>query len=903
VDRSLLLRATFLAIAFVAPLTGVAGLLLGQQSAKMAVTAREREGLGFTTRTIEAVRALRALRDRVARGGASDGTERRVAAAALASLDGYGTADGRSLEVAQRLTLLDAEWSRANREPQSAGRIAQVLATAVSLFELTRARSTLGSDADAPTANLIDAFGTQLPAVNERTDRAALILTATASREGSPFARRIASAIALGQARRAYQIALADVANARRALEEPDRMEQAVNAVGTHLAALIALASRDAATLQDPARDATAFLAAGNAVLDAAYGADGLLAREIDRRLTQREAAERFAIVLLRGGFALAIVLGSLIALVLARAIRDRDRRDLDRARGEAQRLAAELGRQKELEALAVTEAHFRAVFERSSIGVAILDHHGQLLRTNDALRDMLPDVGARLIGAGHPDFQRLVTGEIESFVTEIQTRSSTHSTMWLEATLSLVRDDAGEPRFAISMVKDVTERKRIDDRLRHEATHDALSRLPNRAYFFDRVHATFFGGTFPSGEHAVLFVDLDEFKFVNDSLGHAVGDRVIIASGERLRALAGPHDCVARFGGDEFAVLLGARSSRADIERLVERLERALAEPLMLDGQEIFVTASIGVANVHPGYTSVEDIMRDADTAMYHAKANGRARSATFVKSMHDQASRRLEIATQMRRALDREQLYLVYQPVVSLTTGKIRSCEVLMRWEHPELGNIPPNEFIPIAEEIGMIVPIGRYALDRACRQLAEWKRSFPNFSMPRISVNASVREIVQGDYVDVIEQTVAKYGLRPGELLLEVTETAILSSGKYSFGTLERIKAAGVGLAIDDFGTGYSSLRYLQQFPFDELKIDRSFVGGADGRLASEPIVSMILTLARTVGVSVVAEGVETAAQAARLRTLGCAYAQGYLYGRPSRADDLVDMLRHEAVNFAS
>jgi EAL domain-containing protein (putative c-di-GMP-specific phosphodiesterase class I) len=285
----------------------------------------------------------------------------------------------------------------------------------------------------------------------------------------------------------------------------------------------------------------------------------------------------------------------------------------------------------------------------------------------------------------------------------------------------------------------------------------------------------------------------------------------------------------------------------------------------------------------------------------MYHAKATGRARSAVFDVSMHDHASRRLDVASQLRRALERDQFYLVYQPVVSLTTGAIQSCEVLLRWESPELGLVSPSEFIPIAEELGLIVPIGRYVLDRACRQFAQWRDT--GMRHPgRISVNASVREIVQIDFADTVEATIARYGMTPSQLILEVTETAILSSGKFSAGSLDRLKAAGVALAIDDFGTGYSSLRYLQQFPFDQLKIDRSFVGGTDGRLASEPIVTMLLTLAKSCGVGVVAEGVETPTQAARLRALGCTSAQGYLYGRPCRAQILPEMFRKET-DFAS
>jgi diguanylate cyclase (GGDEF)-like protein len=595
------------------------------------------------------------------------------------------------------------------------------------------------------------------------------------------------------------------------------------------------------------------------------------------------------------------VIVGIGIALQIGLTIRDRDRRELARAQDEAERLSAELEQQRMLETLAVTEAQFRAVFDRSSIGVAILDRSGTVIRSNVALHEMVDPIDPVRIGAAHPDFRRLLSGDIESFATELESPRA-GSASWFEATHSLVRDDHGKPLFAIAMLKDVTERKRIDDRLRYEATHDSLSGLPNRSYFFERVRSTLFADRRPQGQHAVLFVDLDEFKFVNDSLGHAIGDRVLVAAAERLRQATGARDVVARFGGDEFAVLIEGRESNEEIERVVERIVRELGQPLFVEGREIFVTASVGVAMCVPAYSAVEEIMRDADTAMYYAKTSGRSRFAIFNGTMHDHASRRLQIATQLRRALEREQLFLSYQPVVSLASGTIEAFETLLRWEHPDLGLISPGEFIPIAEEIGLIVPIGRWVVASSCEQLTTWRREGVMRRRVRLSVNASVREILQTDYCDFIEATVQRYGLKPGDLVLEVTESAVLASGKFSSNTLERIKAAGVGLAIDDFGTGYSSLRYLQQFPFDELKIDRSFVSGSDGNLESEAICTMLLSLGKAFGVGVVAEGVETAAQAARLRALGCAAAQGYFYSPPVRASEVEALLGRET-SFAS
>jgi diguanylate cyclase (GGDEF)-like protein/PAS domain S-box-containing protein len=786
----------------VVPLVGAAAILNAQQTSRIALTERESEGIALADRSSDVAYALWKLRARTELDGARAQPERAAVARAIAAYAATPGAHDLSPDVSRQFALLQARWRAVPPSANAGPRVAAALGAALGLMDAVSERTALVSDSDSGTADLIDAFSTQLPTVSVRSDRAELVR------------------------------------------------------------------------------------------LSAIHQRRSLLAQ----RLADRLGYERRVLWLMRFEAVLAIFVGTLIALLLARTIRDRDRRELERARGEAERLAHELESRQLLEALAVTEAHFRAAFDRSSIGVAILDRDGTVLRNNLALDEMLGSIDRREIGAAHERFGELVAGRIESYTTELEAKRRPGARAWFEVTVSLVRDDAGEPRFAISMLKDITERKRIDDRLRYDATHDGLTGLPNRAFFFDRVQGAVRGPR--AGASAVLFVDLDEFKFVNDSLGHAVGDQVLVTCGDRLRRAVGADDCVARLGGDEFAVLLGAQPDRAAVETLVQNVERSLKEPVMIDGREIFPTASIGVALLTESYESVEDIVRDADTAMYHAKSNGRSRSAFFDPSMHARASRRLEIATQLRRALEREQLYLMYQPVVSLATGGVQSLEVLLRWDHPDLGPVSPVEFIELAEEIGLIVPIGRFVLERACSQLATWKRAGQGAAPPRLSVNASVREILQPDYVEAVEEIVARNGLAPGELLLEITETAVLSSEKFSHKTLERLKDVGIGLSIDDFGTGYSSLRYLQQFPFDELKIDRSFVGGSDGRLASEPIVTMLLSLGEACGVDVVAEGVETAAQASRLRSLGCPNAQGYLYSTPRPAPDIVDFFSHEA-----
>lgn len=879
-SRVLDYRATVLAAALilgvlVVAATGQLSAKIGEQSARVSVTVREREGLAYTNLIEKTVRSLRELRDRIEFDGDDGAEQRNSVSQAIAALGSYESVSGRPFELSKRVAALEGEWAAARSGAGGAAAVSTVLTTATQLSNVASDRSSLVSDPDGATAALIDAYDTQLPIVAQRVDDANLVLY-RADLDGTLSEReRMAAATSIGEARQAYQSADEEFQNASRTVGALPGLSKRLAAIGTSLDAFSAML--------DHTRGADA-RASANAVVAAVDGAYDQLGETIGEKLRARQSAENLALGWLGASVILVLALGITILIVLAVTTHRRQVNAQARTRRELERLEAELERQRTLDALAVTEAHFRAAFDRSSIGVAILDRDGNVLRTNARMHRMLETVDAEAVGAGAVDYARLFAGEIESFTTEVY-RGLTDA--WFEATVSLVRDDDHEPRFAISMLKDVTERKKIADRFRHEATHDALSGLPNRACFYDHVEKAL--GTSGPGLRAVLYIDVDEFKLVNDSFGHAVGDRVIVWCAEQLRANVRPGDFVARLGGDEFGAFVSG-SDRGAIEDTVRRVSDALSETLVLDGRDIFIATSIGIAYVHEACGTVDEIVRDADTAMYAAKTSGSERYAVFDLSMREDVSRRVSLSLQLRRALERDQFYLVYQPVVSLSSGIIDSFEVLLRWEHPELGNVSPVEFIPIAEELGLIVPIGRFVLDRACAQLAEWKRDFPIHRPQRISVNCSVREIVQSDYVEHVAATLRRYGIQPRELVLEVTESTVLASGRSSGAPLERLRDLGVGLAIDDFGTGFSSLRYLQQFPFDVLKIDRSFVGGEDGRLASEAIVTMLLSLAQTVGVSVTAEGVETEAQAERLRELGCPEVQGYFFGMPTRASDV-------------
>jgi diguanylate cyclase (GGDEF)-like protein len=445
-------------------------------------------------------------------------------------------------------------------------------------------------------------------------------------------------------------------------------------------------------------------------------------------------------------------------------------------------------------------------------------------------------------------------------------------------------------------------ERRRLLEanqaRLRHEATHDTLTGLPNRAFFQERLAQTLeIARMRTDRKYAALFVDLDEFKSINDSLGHIAGDALLMAIADRMRATVTSDDFIARIGGDEFAIILAHRHDIAHVEDTVESIQDALVAPIAIEGRAVYNTASIGIAVLDPNETRLEAILRNADTAMYHAKALGRGRHAFFDEHMHHEAARRLALTSDLREAIEEEQFGVDYQPIVRLDDGRIVGFEALVRWRNPLKGEVLPGEFIPLAEDVGLVVPIGRYVFVDACRRLAEWRRRAPALDL-RMHVNLSVQEILEPDLDAFVARNLRRFGLSSDDVVLEITETAVIRSNTFSLGSLARLRATGVHLCIDDFGTGYSSLRYLHQLPFDAMKIDRSFVESADGSLGSSPIVRMLVQLSQSYGIDIVAEGVETQRQADELMGLDCEYAQGFHFYRPMSAEAITNLLEGEA-----
>jgi diguanylate cyclase (GGDEF)-like protein/PAS domain S-box-containing protein len=444
---------------------------------------------------------------------------------------------------------------------------------------------------------------------------------------------------------------------------------------------------------------------------------------------------------------------------------------------------------------------------------------------------------------------------------------------------------------------EEVTERKQVEERLLHQALHDPLTGLPNRHLFMDRLGGAL--GRFHRRNgplFAVLFLDLDRFKVVNDSLGHHVGDELLQVVGERLRASVRAGDTVARFGGDEFAVLLEELESLDEATHIAERLGQAVAAPINLSGYEVFSSASIGIALCAAGLDRPEYLLRNADVAMYRAKGGGASRYEVFDRTMHAQALERLQMETDLRRALVRGEFRLRYQPIVSLTRGTITGVEALLRWDHAERGLTSPGDFIPVAEETGLILPLGAWVLGEACRQLAEWRREFPHARIA-LSVNLSAKQFGQADLVQRIRAALDEAGLDPRHLKLEITESAIIDHPGSAGAMLRQLKEQGIQVQMDDFGTGYSSLSSLHSLPLDALKIDRSFVSRIPEDPATLQMVRTIALLARGLDLAVIAEGVETQAQLDEVRAMGCDYAQGYLMSPPLDPEGISALLAED------
>jgi diguanylate cyclase (GGDEF)-like protein len=458
----------------------------------------------------------------------------------------------------------------------------------------------------------------------------------------------------------------------------------------------------------------------------------------------------------------------------------------------------------------------------------------------------------------------------------------------------------AGDVDFAQSIANVLAvalARQATEDDIRHRALHDALTELPNRVLFLDRIEQALARKRRHGSLTAVLFLDLDHFKLVNDSLGHQHGDELLAAAAPRIKQVVRASDTVARFGGDEFGILLEDLSDVRRATEMAERIGSVFTRPFVLAGREHFVTASIGIAFAETNESAAE-LIRDADAAMYRAKEQGRARYELFDEVMRARAIARLRVENDLRRAIERGELLLHYQPMVSLRDDRVIAVEALVRWQHPERGLIAPLQFIPVAEENGLIEPIGHWVLQRACAQAAKWNRSRPDAPPISISVNLSPLQLANPGFPDLVAEALDRTGLDPGCLSLELTESSMLHEDRALTDVLQKVKRLGVRLMLDDFGTGYSSLAYLTHLPLDALKVDRSFVDGLGVQSRDTAITEAIIAMSKALSLDVIAEGVESARQADELRRLGCDIAQGYWFSPPASAEAITELLQRYA-----
>ncbi len=561
-------------------------------------------------------------------------------------------------------------------------------------------------------------------------------------------------------------------------------------------------------------------------------------------------------------------------------------------------------------EKVRAAEARYRSIFENAVEGIFQTSPDGQYLAANPSL--------ARIYGFDSPDellgsysdisrqlyiedrkrseFIEQMRKEAKVSSFEAQIRRKNGQVIWISENAREVRDEEGILLYYEGTVEDITARKSAQDQLLHDALHDKLTGLANRALFSDRLTQAFARlKRHPDAIFAVLFLDFDRFKNINDSLGHMAGDELLMSMARRLEGCLRPGDTVSRLGGDEFAILLEDVRDQADATHVAERVQSAMGAPFTLSGQEIFSSASIGIAIAHSGYQNPDDLLRDADMAMYRAKAQGKARFAVFDSGMHTRAVALLQLETDLRWAIERQEFELHYQPIVSLGSGRIIGLEALVRWRHPERGLVSPAEFVPVAEETGWIVPIGSWVLETACQQLAHWQNELGCDPPLTMSVNLSGKQFSQPDLIPFIREQLQQWNIAPGDLKLEITESAIMENAQSVTERLHTLRALGVKLALDDFGTGYSSLSYLHRFPLDTLKIDRSFVMRMQDGGENREIVRTIVALGLNLGMDVIAEGIEEPSQLRDLRELGCKGGQGFFFARPLMAKDALTLLK--------
>ena len=570
----------------------------------------------------------------------------------------------------------------------------------------------------------------------------------------------------------------------------------------------------------------------------------------------------------------------------------------MEAAEREAQQAA------RHVAALSDSERRFHNAFTHASIGMALVAFDGRILQANTALAGilghertdtLLQQPFASLVidddrGGLQESFHRVTSREVEKFGLEVRCMDSSGAHIWMSLNCAVFNEPDSEAPCLIVQVQDISARRHAEAQLNHIAFHDGLTGLPNRGRFHSMLaHALIRANEEPEEHFAVMFLDFDRFKLINDSMGHSAGDEFLIQVSRRIQDHVRPGDVVARLGGDEFAVLLHQMNDPTAATQLAERLQDVLRQPLHIGGVAVATSASMGITFSSLGYTAPEEMLRDADTAMYRAKASGKARCALFDAALHTEVSNRLQLENDLREAIAQETLDVVYQPLFHIGNGRLRGFEALTRWHHPTRGPIPPSTFIPIAEESGLIIELSDFVLVRSCRQLRLWQELDPSLRDLKLQVNMSAADLAHSALFERVARALRSTHFTPHLLTLELTESILMTGVESALPALDALRRLGVSLAIDDFGTGYSSLSYLSTLPIDSLKIDRSFVQGMRMGSKDAEIVRAIVSLGATLGKSVVAEGIETVSQLAQLRELGCEHGQGFHLSQPLNPAD--------------
>ena len=866
---------------------------------------RERLAVALTERLDPLERDLTRYRDVAVLGAGPDATARlrTTVDRDIAQLDSALRESFAELGAQRQWHTVQSSWRTAERSPGGYASYDPVTDTTRKIEELIgtlQDNSNLTYDPSVADQNLAVVVLNETPIGFDLTTRARTLATFAVKYRAMTLKERFALSAAVNSLRARYDLtsdSLPQVVDSLRRLM-PDRgatygqlpvLATRLNDVGTKFRDLL---SNNVLLEQAPTTSASEIDARSAAALAAIAKVHAAAVAALDESLVRRGriSALRSSLVYF------AYVLGALfivgMMLLIGQAVARRDRLALRDARRESARLSAELARQHAEEALRLSEAQFRAVFDGAAVGIAVVDRTGTIVQANTVFRTMFGESFEVAIAGHEREFGEVLSGARETFEYEHHSHTPAGGEVWTDATISVVSGKNEVAALAICMFRDKTELKHSERRMLHDKTHDALTGLPNRHLFEEHLRRRFDeANALLDSFFAVLFIDLEHFKDVNESMGHAAGDLVLTQIAQRLRASVDGRDIVARLGSDEFAILIQSLGDILHVESVARRVLNNLSKVIVVGSRSIYLGACVGIALGSSSYERAEDVMRDAEIAMQHSKGTGGTRYALYDSKMQSRSVKRLQLTSDLRRGLERDEFHLLYQPIVDIATGLPVGCEALVRWTHPTEGELNPSEFVPLAEQTGLAVPLGRFVLQTAIEQLAEWKRNRSgNFDFG-MHVNVSAAELLDPDFERSLLAHIERHGLSPADFTLEITESVVLDAGSRAHSTLDRVRSRGFKICIDDFGTGYSTMRYLQQFNVDAIKIDRSFVAGTDGELASEPIVRTLMTLAEAFDVRIVAEGVETTRQRDVLRNVGCRYSQGYLYARPLAPEEML------------